>query len=157
LNRYVVESRNARRTEKLGKLIGVELRAGGHVGLAGVLGAGKSVLARGVLKGFGIRSSIPSPTFTLVNQYQGDPPVYHVDLYRLHDLSELWDVGWSEIVDEPGLVIVEWFDKFPGIFPGEHLEINIEWPEVDLRRIIMVPRGEVYDCLCRKVIEEYTC
>lgn len=150
---FVIESRSVRQTERLGRLLGRELSDGGQVGLVGSLGAGKTVMARSILRGFGIRTPAPSPSFTLVHKYQGRLPVYHVDLYRLHDRAELVEIGWNEIVTEPALVVVEWFDRFARLFPGPHLEIRIDWPEVNLRRIELISRGSRYDSAGRRVGE----
>jgi tRNA threonylcarbamoyladenosine biosynthesis protein TsaE len=141
----VIESASVGQSEKLGRLLGRALADGGHVGLVGSLGAGKTVIARSILRGFGIRLPAPSPTFTLVHRFDGPRPAYHVDLYRLSHPSELIEIGWSEIVAENALVIVEWFDRFPDLFPGPHLGIRIGWPQIKLRRIELEADGGYYE------------
>ena len=147
----LIDSSTVKRTEKIGRLLGKAFNQGGHVGLVGSLGAGKTVIARSILWGFGLRLPTPSPTFTIVHKFDGAIPAYHVDLYRLRHESELTEIGWSEIVAEKALVIVEWFDRFTQLFPGPHLEIRIGWPEIKLRQLELDPNGEYYQTACKAV------
>jgi tRNA threonylcarbamoyladenosine biosynthesis protein TsaE len=118
------------RTRQWGLDLGRRLPPGCVVGLAGELGAGKTVLASGLLHGAGLDASIPvtSPTYTLVNRYPGERPFVHVDLYRVESAREAFDAGIEEILLEPGpgLVVVEWFEKFPELWPPDHLRLDLE-------------------------------
>ena len=87
------------------------LAPGDTVLLNGDLGAGKSVLARGIARGMGIKGPMPSPTFTLMQPYRGRIPFYHFDLYRLDDPEQFWEAGLDEFVGGDGAAVVEWPDR----------------------------------------------
>lgn len=91
---------------------GVEHRKPLVVSLEGELGAGKTTLAQAICRGFGVTEDVTSPTFALVHRYDsGRAPVYHVDLYRLRGPEELTNIGWDDLMTEPGLVLIEWPDR----------------------------------------------
>ncbi len=107
------ETRSASDTLTLGEKIGRHLEAGDIVFLFGDLGAGKTTLTQGIARGLGVAKEeyVRSPTFTLVNQYQGKVPVYHIDLYRIASSHELEDLGLEEVFSSEGISIVEWAEK----------------------------------------------
>lgn len=78
---------------------------------------------------------VRSPTFTLVNEYQGPVPLYHFDFYRLANPDEVWDLGFEEYLESRGVVIVEWADKFPSLFPASSLQVRIEIAPSEYRTI----------------------
>ena len=84
------------------------------IGLSGDLGAGKTSLSQAIGRGFGIAETMPSPTFTLLNQYQGPRgTLYHLDIYRLGSIDELWDLGFEDLLYQPdALILIEWFNQF---------------------------------------------
>jgi len=97
-----------------------ELATGDVIALNGPLGAGKTHFAKGVVAGLGSEDDVTSPTFALVNEYRsGRMPVFHFDFYRLEAADELLRIGWDEYLDEDGIILVEWADKFPELLPGE--------------------------------------
>jgi len=98
----------------------VDLTGGEVLALCGSLGAGKTHFTQGLARGLGINpNSVTSPTFTLVHEYVGGRlPLYHFDFYRLDAEEELLGVGWEEYLDEPGIVVAEWADKFPHLLPA---------------------------------------
>ena len=108
---------NGQETEAAGALLADRLAPFTEpmlLGLTGSLGAGKTTLARGLLKALGVNGRIKSPTFTLIEPYETmSGPVHHLDLYRLDDPGELEFLGLSDFLDEPGLVLVEWPEKAP--------------------------------------------
>ncbi len=108
---YISGSEEA--TQSLGKALGEICIAGTLILLQGDLGAGKSVFARGVARGLGVDNSIPitSPTFTLMNHYEGHLDLYHFDLYRLSDADELIEIGFDDYAYGRGVALVEWPDK----------------------------------------------
>ncbi len=119
-----VETEEAMRA--LGVRIGELAEPGTVVALQGDLGAGKSVLARGIARGLGIPGRVPSPTFILVAEYTtGRLPLHHADLYRLSEPSELENLGLDEVLGSDGLVVVEWADRFAGLLPEDSLVIRI--------------------------------
>lgn len=106
-------------TLAFGQTLANDLRAGDVIALVGQLGAGKTHLVKGILTGLGTTECATSPTFSLVHEYQSARlPVFHFDFYRMERESELLNIGWDEYLDEPGVVIVEWADLFPGLLPA---------------------------------------
>jgi tRNA threonylcarbamoyladenosine biosynthesis protein TsaE len=107
------ETRSASDTLTLGEKIGRHLEAGDIVFLFGDLGAGKTTLTQGIARGLGVAKEeyVRSPTFTLVNEYKGKVPVFHIDLYRIASHHELDDLGLEEIFSSKGIAIVEWAEK----------------------------------------------
>ncbi len=135
-------------TEALGAQLGRLLRAGDVVALSGDLGAGKTVLARGLAAGAGATGYVASPTFTLIREYQGSLPVYHVDLYRLDRPEQLDDLGLDEIFDGSGIVVIEWAEQAAAWLPDEHLWITIRFGAGEEQRMLdLVPRGPHYAAL----------
>jgi tRNA threonylcarbamoyladenosine biosynthesis protein TsaE len=117
-------------TVELGReLAATVLPPSGLVLLIGNLGAGKTTLAKGIAEGRGAaqRDEVSSPTFTLIHEY-GDPPrVYHIDLYRLDEARQAAALGIDELLDRDGaLVLIEWGERFPELWPAGHTEIRIE-------------------------------
>ncbi len=100
-------------------------RPGDVVVLAGDLGAGKTAFVQGFGRGLGVPDRITSPTFTLVHVYEGRLPVHHLDVYRLGQLSEALDLGLPEMLDEGGVVLIEWGDAILPVLPHDFLEVRI--------------------------------
>ena len=103
-------------TVREGEKLGHTLKPGAIVALYGELGAGKTAFTRGVANGLGIDANVSSPTFTIVNEYPGDIPLFHFDMYRLESENELFDIGWDDYHDRDGICVVEWSEKVPGAF-----------------------------------------
>ncbi len=136
---------NPEETKCLGKKIGKLLKAGNVVALIGNLGAGKTVIANGLCSGLGVEESyITSPTYTIINQYDGRIPVYHIDLYRLKDSSELYNLGWDEYIYGYGACVIEWADRAAEMLSEEYLMVNIEITGKDKRKIILQAKGASY-------------
>jgi tRNA threonylcarbamoyladenosine biosynthesis protein TsaE len=96
------------------------------VTLAGDLGAGKTTLVRAICCGYGVAEEVTSPTFALVHEYQGGrTPVYHLDLYRLRDESELTQLGWDELMAQRALILIEWPERAGAWVPPEHVPITL--------------------------------
>jgi hypothetical protein len=111
-------------TARLGRAIARGLNAGDAVALWGDLGAGKTTLARAILQGLGIKEEVPSPTFTLVQSYDTEPPVAHYDLYRLKNSREMEELGFEDALDR-GAVLVEWPERAPEALPPEALHVRL--------------------------------
>jgi tRNA threonylcarbamoyl adenosine modification protein YjeE len=123
--RAVAEIRSMADTDKLGARIASGLGPGRAVALEGDLGAGKTTLARAVLRALGVTENVPSPTFTLVQTYETrDFPVRHFDLYRVETAEELDELGLDEALDE-GAVMIEWPERAPGRIPPEALHVAL--------------------------------
>lgn len=130
-------SHNEQETEKLGASLAEKLHAGDVVAYQGDLGAGKTAFTRGLARGLGCTGRVTSPTFTIVNEYEGRVPLFHFDFYRLGDEEELWDIGWEDYLSRGGVCAVEWSESFPGAIPPEAVCVSIRrCPEhEDWRRI----------------------
>jgi tRNA threonylcarbamoyladenosine biosynthesis protein TsaE len=130
------ETRSPEETLSLGEKIGRHLAAGDIVCLFGDLGAGKTTLTQGIARGLGVpkKEYVRSPTFTLVNQYEGKLPVFHIDLYRLASVQDLEDLGLEETLDHGGVTIVEWAEKlFDAKQPETPLLGMARWLEIHIR------------------------
>lgn len=113
-----------------GERIGGSVSLPVFLALRGELGAGKSVLARAIARGAGVESHMPSPTFNLVFRYDGDRgEVFHLDLYRLENPSEVWELGWRELPAEDQIVLVEWPERAETLLPADRWELRLEIPE----------------------------
>ena len=109
--------------------------------LRGDLGAGKSVLARAIAHGAGIESHMPSPTFNLLFQYEnGRRVVTHIDLYRLEDPSEVWELGWRDLGDANQIVMIEWPERAEELLPRARWDVTIAPAEDPLKRIVTLRR-----------------
>jgi len=108
-----LESRSAEETLEIGRQIGAVLRGGDQVTLVGPLGAGKTQLAKGLAVGMGVADpqQVNSPTFVLVNEYDGRLHIYHLDCYRLSGAAELASLGFEEMCDDRSVVMIEWADR----------------------------------------------
>ncbi|MDR1131130.1 MAG: tRNA (adenosine(37)-N6)-threonylcarbamoyltransferase complex ATPase subunit type 1 TsaE [Oscillospiraceae bacterium] len=113
-------------TELTGEKLAALFKPGTVVALCGELGAGKTVLVRGMARGLGSGDRVTSPTFTIVNEYAGRLALFHFDMYRLGGSDELFDIGWEDYRARGGVCVVEWSENVPGAFDGSELRITIE-------------------------------
>ncbi|HEX6866517.1 MAG TPA: tRNA (adenosine(37)-N6)-threonylcarbamoyltransferase complex ATPase subunit type 1 TsaE [Caulobacteraceae bacterium] len=129
-------------TARLGVAIAAELKAGDTICLSGPLGAGKSTLARGLIRALTTADEdVPSPTFTLVQFYEGRPAVAHFDLYRLNSPDEAYELGLDEAL-EAGAAVIEWPQRLEGRLPPDRLDIEIAFDETgEGRRARLTPHG----------------
>lgn len=125
--------------EKMGKLIDTSI----IILLSGELGAGKTLFARGLCSGLGIAEDVSSPTYTLINEYEGgDLPVLHMDLYRIDTEEELYNLGFEEYIDRNGLIIIEWPDLAYDMLPHDFIYVKILKKADKQRKIILQAEGE---------------
>jgi len=117
---------SAEETIELGRQIARRLPRRGTVLLIGDLGAGKTMLAKGIISGLGaaLPEDVSSPTFTLIHEY-GHGRVYHIDLYRLEKPAEVASLGLEEIFERDAVALIEWGERFPALMPAERLEIRL--------------------------------
>ena len=134
-------SHSSLHTERLGERLGGVARPGDVFALWGELGAGKTVFVRGLARGLKVRGPVSSPTFVLVNEYEGAVPLYHVDFYRLEP-RQLGSVGWEEYLDLGGVVAVEWPDRAGGALPAERLDVRLEHVAETKRRVTLEAHGK---------------
>jgi len=139
-------------TAGVGEKLARFLRAGDVICLNGELGAGKTRFAQGVARGLGVAGHVTSPSFTLINEYSGRIPFYHMDFYRLENPGEIEDLGCEEYFYGNGVTLVEWAERAGQGLPGERLDVVIRTVpgEDSLREICVKPLGERY----RGMVEE---
>jgi tRNA threonylcarbamoyladenosine biosynthesis protein TsaE len=139
-----ITTRKSGETEGIAAALGEMLRVGDLVVLVGDLGAGKTTFAKGVARGLGVTEPVTSPTFTIVQEYNGRVPIAHVDVYRLDRLQELHDLGFDEMLDVR-VVLVEWGDMIGPVLPGERLEVRLAMTDdPDERTIEFVASGPAW-------------
>lgn len=150
----IVETKNAQETINLGRKIGKLLQAGDVVALIGKLGSGKTTLTQGLAKGSGVKKKVyvTSPSFTLIKEYKGRLPLYHIDLYRINNFKEVYDLGYEEYFYGEGVTVIEWAEKLRALLPEEVLIINLEIIDENGRRIEFVPKGKHY----REIVRQAT-
>jgi tRNA threonylcarbamoyladenosine biosynthesis protein TsaE len=123
----VIESNSPEETFRVGKELGERAYAGQVFTLTGDLGVGKTVFTQGLAKGLGIDEAVNSPTFTIVQEYDGGRlPFYHFDVYRIGDIEEMEEVGFDDYVMGEGVSLIEWADLIREILPDKRTEILIE-------------------------------
>ena len=132
----LTETSSAAETRALGEKLADRLQPGDVVVLAGDLGAGKSELARGIARGLGVKETVPSPSFTILNVYEsGRCPLYHFDWYRMESAEELYELGMDEYLGGDGIAVVEWAERCPEAIPENALRITLETTGEEKRKI----------------------
>ena len=140
-----IELDNLESTGSFGKKLGKILKKGDIVCLNGDLGAGKTTLTKSIGLGLGVEEYITSPTFTLINEYRGNLPVYHFDVYRLENVEEIDDLGFDEYFYGQGVSIIEWAERIDDFLPKEKIVLDIERGSDENKRIITISgRGQRY-------------
>lgn len=142
------------KTEEFGIKLGKLLNPGDIVCLNGDLGAGKTTLTKSIGLGLGVDDYITSPTFALINEYEGRVPVYHFDVYRLENVEELYDLGFDEYFYGRGVSIIEWADKIEKLIPKERIVLDIKKGiDIDERRINITVYGNRYKDILKELEE----
>jgi tRNA threonylcarbamoyladenosine biosynthesis protein TsaE len=136
-------SHSERETEAIGEELGRALTPGAVLAYQGDLGMGKTAFTRGLARGLGCVGRVTSPTFTIVNEYEGGRlPLFHFDMYRLEDADALFDIGWEDYLGRGGVCAVEWSERVTDALPPDTLRVTIaRHPESDNWRLITVEGG----------------
>lgn len=121
----VYETFSPNETELIGKKLGENSKPGDVYCLNGDLGVGKTVFTKGFADGLGITEHITSPTFTIVNEYNGRLKFYHFDVYRIEDEDEMYEIGLDEYLFSNGICLIEWAEKIKNLLPNNAIQINI--------------------------------
>lgn len=139
------------KTQKLGQHMGAAIQQPIIIALTGDLGSGKTAFVQGLAKGLEVSEKyyITSPTFTLINEYPGRLPLYHVDLYRIEHLSELEDVGLDEALRADAVIAIEWAEKISNEMLLNHLQLRFEIISENARRINIFAYGQSTDNLLK--------
>lgn len=118
--------------------------------LDGELGSGKTIFTKGIANALGITETITSPTFTIIKEYEGELPLYHMDVYRLD--GETDGVGIEEYFEKGGIVVIEWASTIKQILPKEYLHIKFKVIDENKRTLVIIPHGTKYEELCEAVL-----
>lgn len=142
---------NLKDTEKLGKIIAKCLEKGTVICLDGELGAGKTSLTQFIAEEFGVKEYIVSPTFTIIKEYEGKLPFYHMDVYRIGSEDDMYELGFDEYIYSEGVTIIEWADLIRAILPQERVNIKIIRIDDRKREISIEGEGPVYEKLLKEL------
>ncbi|MEJ8778873.1 tRNA (adenosine(37)-N6)-threonylcarbamoyltransferase complex ATPase subunit type 1 TsaE [Pseudogracilibacillus sp. ICA-222130] len=132
---FQITTNNEKETKQLAFALGKLLRRGDVLTLEGDLGAGKTTFTKGIAKGLGIKRNVTSPTFTILKQYEGTMPLYHIDAYRLEHSEE--DIGFDEFIYGDGVTIIEWPMFIDEYLPENVMNITIQFVEETKRTIML--------------------
>ncbi len=146
-----IKTNSAEETEKLGRLIGESLIGGEIIAMTGDLGAGKTTMTKSLAKGLDIDEHITSPTFTIVNEYDGRLKLFHFDVYRIEDIEEMYDLGYEEYFYSGGVCIIEWANLIKEILPEDIINIEISTLDEGKREIVISGKGEKFDHLVKEL------
>ena len=131
-------------TEALGARLGAELAPGTVIAFTGDLGAGKTAFTRGLARGLGVEERVTSPTFTIVNEYEGGRlPLFHFDMYRLGDADELFHIGWEDYLARGGICAVEWSENVAEAIEPDAVRVSIVRGDGDSDRMITIEGVEL--------------
>lgn len=127
MEQTLIDSRSEEETFAFGRSLGENARPGQVYVLSGDLGAGKTVLSKGFAAGLGITEPVTSPTFTIVKMYEGGRlPLYHLDVYRIGDISEMEEIGLEEMTDGEAVCLIEWGEQVADILPPDTITVRID-------------------------------
>ena len=139
---WVTPLRSLKATEALGQAIGHRLRGGEVIALTGQLGAGKTVLTKGIASGLGISpDQVTSPTFTFIHEYSGQLQLIHADLYRINNLDELRSIGLEDYYDPSTAVVIEWADRMGPEFSQDYLLVHLAHTQRYIRHATLTAHG----------------
>lgn len=139
-------------TRRLGEELSKLVIPGDLFALYGELGAGKTCFIQGISRGLGVKEGVTSPSFTIINEYQGKIPIYHFDLFRLNSIEEFLDLGYEEYFYGKGLTVIEWAEKVEPLLPADHLRIEIEFINYQQRKISFKSIHERYRIFQKELI-----
>ena len=134
-NNTQFHSRSVADTERYGETLASEMRAGSVVALFGGLGMGKTAMVRGIARGLQLTAEVSSPTFALVHDYGGNPPLVHFDMYRVSGWEDLYSTGFFDYLDAGAMLVVEWSENIEGALPADAIRLHIS-AEQDGGRLI---------------------
>ena len=142
---------NDKETREIGFKLDKLLKPGSIVCLIGDLGAGKTTMTQSLAEALEVDDYITSPTFTIVNEYEGKMPLYHFDVYRIGCSEEMYDIGFDEYINGEGVCIIEWANIIEDILPDDYLKIELKYKDMG-REMTLISYGEEYE----KIVEELT-
>ncbi len=140
-------------TKKIGTYLASLLERGDVITLEGDLGAGKTTFTKGIAEGLGVKRAVTSPTFTIIKEYDGEIPLYHMDVYRLEHSDE--DIGFDEYFFGDGVSVIEWASFITDYLPKERLMVKIEHINMDKRKLTLIPKGKRFENVVLQLREYY--
>lgn len=140
-------SRSAKETEALASRLGALVLPGTVIAYFGGLGMGKTTFTRGLAKGMGLSADVSSPTFALVNFYDGNPPLAHFDMYRISTWEDLYSTGFFDYLDQGAVLAVEWSENIENALPEETVRVTLSKGETEEERIIRIEGEKRYESL----------
>ncbi|NGM84826.1 tRNA (adenosine(37)-N6)-threonylcarbamoyltransferase complex ATPase subunit type 1 TsaE [Paenibacillus sp. 7124] len=151
---FTFRSRSLRETEALAQELASAAEPGWVIGLDGDLGAGKTAFSQSFARHLGVQGIVSSPTFTIIKEYAGRIPLYHMDVYRL-SLEEADELGLDEYFFGQGICLVEWSSIIAELMPERHMHIRLETTGPEERVITVAGTGEPYAGVCRGLIQKW--
>ena len=150
-------TKNAQETIKFGKEIAGFLKPNDIIALVGELGCGKTTLTKGIAEGLNVKNAtyVNSPSFVLIREHKGRINLYHLDLYRLDNLTEIEALGLEEYFHSGGVTVIEWAQKAKDLLPQEYLRVEFDILDGDSRRITLKAFGKRYESRTFGQFEEY--
>lgn len=144
VNSMLYKSNSVKETKNIAKAFAKELAPGTVICLSGDLGVGKTAFVQGLSEALGITEYVSSPTFTIVNCYEGSVPLYHFDTYRICDADEMYEIGYEEYIYGDGISVIEWPEMISDILPEKRYDVTIKKDlslHEDYREILVEKRG----------------
>ncbi|WP_042454738.1 tRNA (adenosine(37)-N6)-threonylcarbamoyltransferase complex ATPase subunit type 1 TsaE [Neobacillus dielmonensis] len=151
MNQFERNTASSEETSQFAQRLAALLQPGDVIALEGDLGAGKTTFTKGLALGLEIKKTVNSPTFTIIKEYHGRLPLYHMDVYRVEDALE--DLGFDEYFEGEGVTVVEWAHLIEEQLPEARLTIYLYHESDDKRRIVLVPKGKRYEELCKEIFQ----
>jgi tRNA threonylcarbamoyladenosine biosynthesis protein TsaE len=149
MNQFELYTRDSNETDQFAAKFASFLRPGDVIALEGDLGAGKTTFTKGLARGLEIKKTVNSPTFTIIKEYHGRMPLYHMDVYRVADSFE--DLGFDEYFEGEGVTVVEWAHLIEEQLPANRLTVFLYQEGHEKRKIVFEPKGERYEQLCKEI------
>ena len=154
--RLTLQTASSEETQEVGRAMGIVAQPGDVFLLTGPLGAGKTCLVQGFAMGLQVEGFVRSPTFVLMSRHQGRLTLHHIDLYRIGDPAEAWDLGIDEQLFDEGVCMVEWADRAADIFPEGCLWVHLDYaPGVTHRTITFSEGSARYRPLLKRLMETF--
>jgi tRNA threonylcarbamoyladenosine biosynthesis protein TsaE len=138
---WTLIAEDAEKTQRFAEILGELAKPGDVLTLHGDLGAGKTTFTQGLARGLGVCQSVSSPTFTLIHEYEGRIPLYHIDVYRLGEHAAEEDLGYDEYLYGEGVTVVEWAELIEGRLPDDYLSLTLEKSGEHQRTLRFIARG----------------
>ena len=149
-----IDISNQRELEKIAEKLGELVNSGDIICMVGDLGAGKTTFIQALAAGLGVEDCVTSPTFVLINEYEGRIPLYHFDVYRINHISEMENLGYEEYFYGDGVCAIEWADLIDDILPNNHLRIEIRITGAKTRQVCFVGTDDYYGGMIKELLKK---